>query len=85
MHLARRKKLVAEAMPIVDYVERRREIGHKIDGAGDHDVRTSYWSLHRKLGEDNRYPDGLESAVDAALLGRPSTPEAEAIVKFHRG
>lgn len=85
LHLARRKKLVANAIPLVEYIERRKEIGHKIDGAGDHDVRNSYWSLHRKLGEDNRYPDGLESEVDAALLGKESTPEAEAIVRHHRG
>ena len=83
-HLLRRQKLIAEAMPICEYIQRRREIGDKISGSGSFEVRGAYWSLHRKLAADHKYAPGLEAAVDNALLGKPSTPEAEAIFKFHR-
>jgi hypothetical protein len=85
LHLRRRKKQIAESMPIVAYLERRKEIGHRIDGAGDHDVRSGAWSLRQKLGADNSYPPGMERAVSDALLGKESTPEAEIIVRHARG
>ncbi len=83
--LAGQAKRIAKAMPICAYIERRRELGHQINGAGSHEVRTAYHALFRKLGEDNKYAGGLEAAVDAALLNKESTPEAVAIVRHHRG
>lgn len=83
--LASQAKRVATALPICQFIERKREIGHRINGSGSFEVRGAYHALNRQLVEQNKYASGLESACDQALLNRPSTPEAEAIVRHHRG
>jgi hypothetical protein len=84
VYLNNRKRQIAKAMPVCEYIERKRELARLADHAG-HDAAVAYRAVAAQLKQDHVYPDGLESACDQALLGRPSTPEAEAIVKRHRG
>ena len=34
LHLSRRKKQIANAMPVIEYLQRRREVSDKINGSG---------------------------------------------------
>jgi hypothetical protein len=82
-YLASRKKRIANAMLVVPFIERKRELGHLADGAG-YEAADAYRAVARKLATDHKFPDGLEAACDLALLGRPSTDEAEVIVSHSR-
>ena len=82
-YLHARALKVARSIPVGDFIERRRELAHRISGA-DWELKRVYRETDRKLREDNRYPDGLEGAVDEAFLGRASTGDAAEIVQHHQ-
>jgi hypothetical protein len=81
-YLHARARQVARSLPVGEYIYRKRELAHRISGAGWELARV-YREAARQLKEDNRYPDGLEGAVDEAFLGRPTTPETAEIAAHH--
>ena len=52
--LASQAKRVATALPICQFIERKREIGHRINGSGSFEVRGAYHALNRQLVEQNK-------------------------------
>jgi hypothetical protein len=70
--------------PIVDYIREQGRLNRlRRESAGNFEL----WGINlqlRNLKARNTFPPGLIAAVGAALLGRPSTPEAAAIVGRNR-
>jgi hypothetical protein len=92
-YLVAHAQKVGRSMPIVHYIEEKARLSRLAASAdrqihwgpdGPWSLAGSYEGARRELADEHKYPDGLESAVDAAMLGRTSTPEAEAIVQHHR-
>jgi hypothetical protein len=71
---------VLGSIPVVDYIrEQQRLNGRRRESAGRFELGDVYLQL-RSLKGSNAFPPGLIAAVEAALLGRPSTTEAGEIV-----
>jgi len=93
-YLGAHARKVGHSVPIVHYIEEKARLSRLAASAGRqiHWAEDGPWSLagsyeaaRRELADEHAYPDGLEAAVDAAMLNRSSTPEAVAIVQHHRG
>jgi hypothetical protein len=70
---------VLGSIPVVDYIREQRRLNRlRRESAGNAELGHICLQL-RNLKARNAFPPGLIAAVDAALLGRPSTPEAAEI------
>jgi hypothetical protein len=93
-YLVAHSQKVGRSMPIVLYIAEKARLSRLAASSSRqiHWANDGPWSLaggyeaaRRKLEDEHAYSDSLEAAVDAAMLGRSSTPEAVAIVTHHRG
>jgi hypothetical protein len=92
-YLVAHARKVGRSMPVVHYITEKARLSRLAASAdrqihwgpdGPWSLAGSYEGVRRELADEHAYPDGLEAAVDAAMLGRTSTPEAVAIVTHHR-
>jgi hypothetical protein len=74
---------VARSLPVVEYITKLKHLNER-SGDGDYEMRQANYEMRRNLKDSNHYPSCLTGDVDRAILGRPTTPEAVAIVKHHK-
>jgi hypothetical protein len=79
-YLVAHARKALRAMPVLEFISEQRRLKEHRGGAGDYMRQSICFHRIREHKEANVYPPGLVAAVDDALLGKASSPEAVEIV-----